>query len=68
MTFKRTKCKALVKNVIGQSFKEEIIEKLKVNKFSVLIDESTDISSTKTMCIVTRFFDSSLNKVVSVFF
>lgn len=31
------------------------------------MDESTDIGSVKTMCIVTRFFDVSVGLVVSKF-
>lgn len=66
-TLKRTKCTAVIKNVIGATFQEELVSKLKENKFSVLIDESTDISTTKAMCIVVRFYDPSQGKVVSQF-
>lgn len=68
VTLKRTKCRAIVENVIGETFKEELVKILKETKFSILIDESTDIACTKSMCIVTRFFDSSSGRVVSKFF
>lgn len=51
---KRTKTTAIVKNVIGMSAKEELAELLKDNKFSILTDESTDIGSVKTSCVVVR--------------
>ncbi|XP_046671170.1 E3 SUMO-protein ligase KIAA1586-like [Homalodisca vitripennis] len=49
ISLKRTKCNAVVRNVIGNTFKEQLIEKLKETKFSILIDESTDISMIKTI-------------------
>ncbi|CAH1736808.1 unnamed protein product [Aphis gossypii] len=52
---KRTKTTAIIKNVIGSSAKEELVDSLKNNKFSVLTDESTDIGTVKTSCVVVRF-------------
>ncbi|KAF0749373.1 Dimer Tnp hAT domain-containing protein [Aphis craccivora] len=49
---KRTKTTAIIKNVIGSSAKEELIESLKNNKFRVLTDESTDIGTVKTCVTV----------------
>lgn len=62
---KRTKCTAIVKNVIGESQKTEIGEKIKVEKFSVLLDESTDIGSVKYMCVLVKFYDSKAGFVVT---
>lgn len=53
---KRTKTTAIIKNVIGDSAKEELTELLKNNKFSILTDESTDIGTVKTYCVVVRYF------------
>lgn len=64
VTLKRTKCSAFVNNVIDATFQKELVSKLKEYKFSVLIDESTDISTIKAMCIVV-FYDPSDGKVVS---
>lgn len=55
----RTKLTALVKNVVGLQHKNELVEKLKNSKFSILTDESTDISCEKTSCIVVRYYDST---------
>lgn len=51
---KRTKTTAIVKNVIGVSQKMELATKLKKQKFSLLTDESTDIGTVKTSCVVVR--------------
>ncbi|XP_008182864.1 uncharacterized protein LOC103309369 [Acyrthosiphon pisum] len=64
---KRTKTTAIIKNVIGNSAKEELTESLKNNKFSILTDESTDIGTVKTSCVVVRLFDKSIGKIVSKF-
>ncbi|KAH1008021.1 hypothetical protein HUJ04_005175 [Dendroctonus ponderosae] len=54
-------------NVIGKSAKSDIINKVKATKFSLLVDESTDITVTKTACIVVRFYSESSGKVVALF-
>lgn len=64
---KRTKTSCITTNVIGKAHREELAHLLKSTKFSVLIDESTDVSSTKSLCIAVRFFDSGNGKVVSQF-
>ncbi|CAH1109909.1 unnamed protein product [Psylliodes chrysocephalus] len=52
----RTKTTAIVKNVIGQSGSNTIYAILRSSKFSVIIDESTDISTKKHLVIVARYF------------
>ncbi|XP_008553290.3 uncharacterized protein LOC103575332 [Microplitis demolitor] len=52
MQMKSTKRTAIVKNVIAAAEKEHLQQKLQTNRFSVLIDESTDIGGTQTMCII----------------
>jgi len=54
INMKRTKTSAIVKNVIGVTAKEELSDILKTRKFSILTEESTDISSVKTSCVVVR--------------
>ncbi|XP_053946230.1 uncharacterized protein LOC128855364 [Anastrepha ludens] len=67
IVLKRTKETAIVKNVIGETEKCRLAEKLKITKFSVLTDESTDISATKTSCLLARYFDEEEGKIVSKF-
>lgn len=61
----RTKVTSVIKNVIGVEAKKQLAEKLKKTKFSILTDESTDISSEKTCCIVVRFFDAESQSITS---
>jgi len=62
LSLARKKCSSIVKNVIAKRETEKIVEDLK-SKFSILIDESTDISDTKLMCILVRYI-SPLNKKI----
>ena len=50
----RNKCSAIVKNVIAKTETEELVEILRKTNFCVLLDESTDVAGTKTMCILAR--------------
>ncbi|EFN83239.1 Zinc finger protein KIAA0543, partial [Harpegnathos saltator] len=54
----RTKCTSITKNVIGQTAFEEIIVKLKIHKFSLIVDESTDHSCVKNLALVARFAEN----------
>lgn len=65
LAIKRGKCTATVKNVIGESQKEYLENILKHQKFSVLADESTDISTTKTICILVRYYDKDCKKMIA---
>ncbi|KAL0830023.1 hypothetical protein ABMA28_003481 [Loxostege sticticalis] len=65
LAMKRDKCTATVKNVIGESQKEYLENILRHQKFSVLADESTDIASCKTICIVVRYFDKNYKKIMT---
>ncbi|XP_026332324.1 uncharacterized protein LOC113239503 [Hyposmocoma kahamanoa] len=64
---KRTKVQAVINNCIGASEKQSLIKDLTIQKFSILIDESTDISVIKTVAVVVRYFDSNLGQVISRF-
>lgn len=64
----RTKSTNIVKHVIGQNHKDELINDLKNTNFSIIIDESTDVGTVKTLCICVRYFDHKINKLKSKFF
>jgi hypothetical protein len=53
----RTKTTKIITNVLGKSQKEKIVEILKKRKFSLLIDESTDTSTGKNICLCVRYFN-----------
>ncbi|XP_063890379.1 uncharacterized protein LOC135116761 [Helicoverpa armigera] len=64
---KRTKITAVVKNAIGEGHKVDLANKLKLTKFSALTDETTDVSTVKTACVVVRYFDHDAQKICSAF-
>ncbi|XP_055909018.1 LOW QUALITY PROTEIN: uncharacterized protein LOC129943532 [Eupeodes corollae] len=64
----RTKGTSMLNNIVGPFAQSLIIEQLKNTKFSIIIDETTDVSSTKCLVIVTRFFNNVLNKMTDHFF
>lgn len=65
MKMKHTKLQVIINNVLSDSEKAALIADLKSQKKSVLIDESTDVASTKTMCVVVRYYDPKIGRVVS---
>lgn len=51
----RTKCTEMIKNVVGKYEINLLVEDLRDTSFSVLVDETTDISSKKCMCVLVRY-------------
>ncbi|XP_054083617.1 protein FAM200C-like [Zeugodacus cucurbitae] len=60
----RKKCTSIIKTVVAKEEKDNLVNKLKANPFSVMIDESTDIGLNKHMCILARFYDEEKGRVV----
>ena len=67
MSLGRTKATAMAKHVIGDCYFESLSEILMRKKFSILIEESTDIGNVKTLCVVVRFFDEGTKRVQTRF-
>ena len=67
MKMHRTKCTALVKNVLAPHFKAELQEEIKDTPYSILVDESTDISSTKLIAFSIKFFSKKTKSVISTY-
>ncbi|XP_063853333.1 uncharacterized protein LOC135096048 isoform X1 [Scylla paramamosain] len=65
LKMKRTKCQRVCGNVMAHSHKQELINILKQNKLSILVDESTDISVCQNLCIMVRVVEG--NAVVTKF-
>ena len=59
----RAKASSLAKNVIGPGIKDTIQDQMVGQKYSVLIDESTDVSSEKLLAVCVRYFSSAAEKV-----
>ena len=64
---KHTKTRSIIKNVLAKQFRCDIIKTLRNIKFSIIINESTDISSKKQLAVVVRFFCHKELKVQSQF-
>lgn len=61
----RTKCTSIVKNVLGKEEIDNLTSELKNTKFSLLIDEGTDIAQTKLIACVVRYFSKVRHCVVT---
>lgn len=55
----RTKLTSIIKNVVAPVEIKNTIDIIKTNPFSVLVDESTDYSCNKFLCLLVRFVDSN---------
>ena len=51
-----TKCSRLVDAVIAPSLKADLKKDVDGKKYSILLDESTDVSTAKHLCICIRYF------------
>lgn len=67
MNLGRTKCTALIKSVLAPHFQQLLAEDISDNCFSLIIDESTDITIDKYLGIVIRYYSKSCKKIVSTF-
>lgn len=55
----RTKCSMLVQNVIGATLKEQLVADIgDSSNYSLIIDESTDVSVHKYLCLCIRYIQS----------
>ena len=63
----RTKCSNLIKNVISPALNKDLGADMVGQKFCIILDESTDVSSDKHLCIVVRYYSKSQKKIVTEF-
>lgn len=61
LSLARNKCANIVTHVLTKCEIEKIVQCLQTCKFYILIDESTDITDTKVMCILVKYV-SPINK------
>lgn len=59
----RTKCTKLITEVIGPVFKESMLDDVTDKKFSLIIDETTDVSSEKELAIIIRYYSETNQKI-----
>ncbi len=63
----RTKCTALVKKVLAPHFKNELCEEIKDTPFSIMVDESTDISCTKLVALSIRYYSERMKTIINTY-
>jgi uncharacterized membrane protein len=63
----RTKCSSIIKNVIGPSLLQELIIDIGYSKFSIIVDELTDISTNKLLGINIKYYSTKRGTIVIQF-
>lgn len=63
----RTKSICLVRKVLGPFFEKSLCEDIAGMPFSLMIDESTDISTSKLLATSIRYFSISKQRVITTF-
>ncbi|XP_071746205.1 uncharacterized protein [Lepeophtheirus salmonis] len=63
----RTKCTAVLKNVLMPHFIDKLREDIGDRKYSILLDESTDVSVVKYLRLTIHYFSKYLKKLVATF-
>jgi hypothetical protein len=63
----RTKCTTVISNVIAPHFQATLRKSIGDQSFSLLIDESTDISVLMFLGITIMYFDLKVGKIVSTY-
>lgn len=63
----RTKCTQIINQVLAPHFRENLVKDIGNQKYSLIFDESTDVSVTKFMGVIVRYFSVTQNSVVSAF-
>ena len=67
LSMHRTKCTGLIKNLIGPCLLQELLNDVGESFYSLIIDESTDISQEKLLAVCIRYFSKSNCKIISSF-
>jgi len=63
----RTKCTKLILNVISPSIVEQLVSDVGNKGYSLIVDESTDVSVSKYMAYCIRYHSESLNRITVEF-
>lgn len=63
----RTKCTALINSLLGPYFKQQLLDDVGTSPYSLLVDESTDISVHKLLCICIKYYSCTSKKLVSTY-
>lgn len=63
----RTKCCGIILNILAPYFEKILREDIGDNKFSLLVDESTDVSVNKVLGVAIRYFSFDSKDIVSTY-
>lgn len=63
----RTKCSKILTEVVSSAYVEELSQDVMGQKYAILVDESTDVSSAKLLCIVIRYYSKSEKRIATEF-
>ncbi|XP_044570417.1 uncharacterized protein LOC6493163 isoform X3 [Drosophila ananassae] len=63
----RTKCTSIINNVLAQHFDEDLTADIGDSNYSLLLDESTDVSVTKLVGVAINYFSVKCGAIVSTF-
>jgi hypothetical protein len=63
----RSKCTCLIKNIILPALKTDLIDDFQNKKHAIILDESTDISTQKHLCILVTFLSDKRKEIVTGF-
>ncbi|CAH0559254.1 unnamed protein product [Brassicogethes aeneus] len=61
----RTKCSNIIKHVLSPHFQNELMEDIGDSPYSLLIDESTDISVQKFLGIIIIYYSKKQNNIIT---
>jgi len=51
------KCACFIKNIISPALKTDLIDDFQNQKYAIILDESTDISTQKHLCLLVHLFN-----------
>jgi hypothetical protein len=63
----RRKCSSIIKYVVGPCVLENLMNDLKDMPFSLILDESTDVSTKKYLCICIKYYSKLKEKIITTF-
>ncbi|KAH7957122.1 hypothetical protein HPB52_015559 [Rhipicephalus sanguineus] len=64
---RRSKCASVIKNVLGPHFKADLAQDIGDSYYSLIIDESTDISVTKFLAISIIYHSVTKSRIMTTF-
>ena len=64
MAMKRTTCTGFAQ-VLGNYVAQNLAQKLRKNKFSIIVDETTDCSTNKACALLVKYYDMDENKLTT---